>query len=202
MTSTDGSQRPAPRDAELGRAILARCKRGEPLAFRVFVRHYERAVFTLLSRFVGASPEIDDLAQETFFRAFRAFGSFDLDSPSRPSSWLLTIAVRLALDEKRCRAARARALAETADPAVDPSTPETTLAEREIGSAIAAAGAELPPDQRAAFILAEFHDLTTAEIAQALSVPENTVKSRLFRARQHMRARLELVRQEVADGAE
>jgi RNA polymerase sigma-70 factor (ECF subfamily) len=179
---------------ELDRATLALCKGGDRGAFRAFVLHYEHAVFAFLSRIVGAGPEVEDIAQEAFFRAYRAFAAFDVDSASRPSAWVLTIALRLALDAKRMRVLPVAPTAEATDHVPDGATPETLRAQRELGLAIAAAGAELPPDQRAAFILAEFHDLTIAEIAAALGVPENTAKSRLFRARQHMRQRLESLR--------
>src|SRR5689334_20052285 len=78
---------------EIDRATLARCREQDAAAFRVFVTNYQHAVFTLLARVVGRAS-VDDLAQETFLRAFRAFPRFDLDAPTRPSTWLLTIAVR------------------------------------------------------------------------------------------------------------
>src|SRR5205085_2861984 len=85
----------APRD-ELDRATLLRCKARDPMAFRAFVVRYERAVFALLSRVLGHGPHVEDLAQEAFLKAYRAFPSFDVDAPARPSTWLLTIATRLA----------------------------------------------------------------------------------------------------------
>src|SRR5450432_2604074 len=90
---------PPPLDA----ALLARCCAQDPMAFRTFVVRYERMVFALLSRMLGRGPHVEDLAQETFLRAFRAFPSFDLDNVSKPSTWLLTIATRLAIDERRRR---------------------------------------------------------------------------------------------------
>src|SRR5512143_4044866 len=95
---------PAPeraRTSELDRATLLRCKAGDPMAFRALVARYERPVFALLSRIVGRGPEVEDLAQETFLRAHRALPRFDLDGPARVSTWLLTIATRLALDARK-----------------------------------------------------------------------------------------------------
>ncbi len=188
--------------SELDRSTLSRCKLGDPLAFRAFVVHYQRAVFALVSRIVGTGGDVEDLAQEAFLRAHHAFATFDLDAAARPSAWILTIATRLAIDARRRRVVALSSAPAASDRPVDSVTPETEHARRELGLAIAAAGAELSADQRAAFILAEFHDLTTAEIAAALGIPENTVKTRLFRARQHMRQRLEPVRREAADGEE
>jgi DNA-directed RNA polymerase specialized sigma24 family protein len=80
----------------------------------------------------------------------------------------------------------------------DPATPETERARRELGKRIACAAEELGDDQRAAFLLADVHGFSIAEIAAAQAIPENTVKTRLFRARQHMRERL---RTEDGDGS-
>src|SRR6187399_1708942 len=66
---------PQPLDA----GVLARCRAQDPMAFRAFVVRYERMVFALLSRMLGHGPDVEDLAQETFVRAFRAFPSFDPD---------------------------------------------------------------------------------------------------------------------------
>jgi len=176
---------------EIDRATLVRCKAGDPIAFRAFVVRYERAVFALLSRVLGRGAHVEDLAQETFLRAYRAFPSFDVDAPSRPSAWLLTIATRLALDARK----RKRVEPFDAD-AIDTATPEIETARRALGRAIEAAAAELPDDQRAAFVLAEFHGASIAEIAAALDVPEATAKTRLFRAREKMRARLQKEKEE------
>lgn len=176
----------APAAPELDAATLVRCKAKDPIAFRAFVARYERAVFALLSRVLGRGASVEDLAQETFLRAYRAFPSFDVDAAARPSAWVLTIATRLALDVKKRR---------TLETAIDveiatATTPETERARRELGRSIEAAAAALPDDQRAAFVLAELHGLSTAEIAGALGVPEATAKTRLFRAREKMRAHL------------
>jgi RNA polymerase sigma-70 factor (ECF subfamily) len=184
------SAQPTEGAAQVDRQTLLACKAQDPLAFRRFVLGYERAVFALISRVLGCGPHVQDLAQETFLRAYRAFPGFDVDGVARPSTWLLTIAVRLALNARK-ELSRSAPLSIVAAAAWShDSTPETEGARRELGRAIAAAAAELSEDQRAAFVLAQFHGLSIAEIAQALEIPENTVKTRLFRARAHMRARL------------
>src|SRR6266545_4687334 len=96
----DSPQAPAA-PPELGRDVLERCKRRDPVAFRAFVGRYERPVFALLSRMLGCGPHVEDLAQEVFLRAFRAFPRFDVAARAKPSTWLLTIATRLALDAKK-----------------------------------------------------------------------------------------------------
>ncbi|MBX3208577.1 MAG: sigma-70 family RNA polymerase sigma factor [Labilithrix sp.] len=181
---------PAPSEAPafLDTALVARCRAQDPAAYRAFVVRYERMVFALLSRMLDRSdPDVEDLAQETFVRAYRAFPSFDPSGPAKVSTWLLTIATRLALDSRKRRRLAVREIDEALD-ATTGSTPEISLERRELGRAIGDAAAKLPDEQRAAFVLAELHGLGIAEIAEALGVPENTAKTRLFRAREKMRA--------------
>jgi RNA polymerase sigma-70 factor (ECF subfamily) len=180
---------PAAAASELDRATLDRARAGEPGALRAFVLRYERPVFALLSRLLGPGAHVEDLAQETFLKAFRALPAFRPDGPARVSTWLLTIATRLALDARRRRRVPLVPL-DDALPAADPSTPETERARRELGRRIARAAAELDDDQRAAFLLADVHGFAIAEVAEALAIPENTAKTRLYRARQHLRERL------------
>lgn len=169
---------------ELDPELLARCQSGEPAAVRVFVERYQRPVFALLSRIVGHGPEVEDLAQETFLRAIRALGGFDPAGGARLSTWLLTIATRLGLDvcRKRGRERRSPLLTEPASA----TTPEHEAERAELRGAIASAVDELPPDQRAAFVLAEFHGFSIEDIAAALAAPESTIKTRLFRAREKL----------------
>jgi len=176
---------------DLDRALLMRCREQDAVAFRAFVVRYQRMVFALLSRMLGRQNEtqVEDLAQETFVRAYRAFPNFDLDGPAKVSTWLLTIATRLALDAKKKRTLATEEI-DAGVPVAAASTPELTLERRQLGVALAEAAALLPDDQRAALVLAELHGLSIAEIATALDVPENTAKTRLFRAREKMRATL------------
>lgn len=180
---------PAEPRGELDRATLERCKARDPAAFRAFVTRYERPVFALLSRLLGRGPHVEDLAQEAFLRASRALPQFDLDGPARPSTWLLTIATRLALDAKKARRVPTDPL-EAGHQVAHGPTPEAERARAELGRALASAAARLSDDQRAAFLLAEVHGFSVAEVAAALEIPENTAKTRLFRARQAMRESL------------
>ncbi|MFO0613315.1 MAG: RNA polymerase sigma factor [Polyangiaceae bacterium] len=173
-------------EGELDRATLERCTRADPLAFRAFVVRYERLVFAVLSRMLGRGSHVEDLAQETFLRAFRAFARFDLDGPARPSTWLVTIATRLAIDARRRD--RAALIDDDAEPEVALEPPPR--AGEGLSEAIERAAAALSVDQRAVFVLAEFHGNSLAEIAQIVGVPEATVKTRLHRARMHLRKHL------------
>jgi RNA polymerase sigma-70 factor (ECF subfamily) len=177
-----------PARAEVDLATLTRCRAQDPVAFQAFVTRYERLVFAVLSQMLGHGSHVEDLAQEAFLRAYLAFPRFDPGGP-RPSRWLLTIATRLAVNDGKRRGRRAP----SADPAPEPATwttPESESVRGELGRAIERAIAELPADRRAVFVLAELHDLPLAEIALVLGIPENTVKTRLFRARERLRALL------------
>ena len=187
---------PALSDQELSRETLEACRAHDPAAFRSFVLRYQGTVFALVSRIVGRGAQVQDLAQEVFLRAYRAFPSFDLDGPARASTWLLTIAVRLALNARK-QGARANVVPLTDAAEVrDSVTPETERARQELGRAIARAATELSDDQHAAFVLAEFHGMSLADIAAVLEIPEGTVKTRLFRARAHLRQCLAAFRKE------
>jgi RNA polymerase sigma-70 factor (ECF subfamily) len=139
---------------------------------------------------LGSGPDVEDLAQEVFLRAFRALGRFDTSRDARPSTWLLTIASRLVVDKRRERHVLVLPLHDDLV-APAPGTPETESRRAELGRAIARAAAQLTDEQRDVFVLAEFHCLEMAEIAQVLSVAEGTVKTRLFRARERLRTLLE-----------
>lgn len=175
--------------SELDAATLERCRKGDRMAFRAFVVRYERMVFALLSRMTGRGSHVEDLAQEVFLRAFRALPNFDPEGAAKVSTWLLTIATRLALDAKKRRTIPTVDLDAGADVAHGP-TPEAHARTRELGRAIERAANALPDDQRAAFVLAEFHGMGSKEIAGVLDIPEATAKTRLFRARERMRESL------------
>ncbi len=169
--------------AELDELTLTRAQRGEETACRALVLRYERPVFALLSRLLGVShPDLGDLAQETFLRAFRALPSFDRRGPARLSTWLLTIAARLGLDELRRR---------PTEPLDDQLPAPHRTDAGSMRPALLRAIARLSPDQRTAFLLREAHDLSYEEIAAALGIELGTVKSRIARAKEALRAALE-----------
>jgi RNA polymerase sigma-70 factor (ECF subfamily) len=140
----------------------------------------------------GRGGLVEDLAQEVFLRAFRALPRFVPQGPASLSTWLVTIATRVALNELR----RRRPLIRDFD-----TVAETTAASRgqpvaPIGRAIVSAIADLPPAFRGAFVLRELHGLGYAEIAAVCEVDIGTVKSRLNRARAKLRAALGQVQDE------
>lgn len=173
----DARRPPAP-EGGLDALTLARAQRGDRGAFRRLVEVHQRPVQALLSRMlVGRGAEVEDLAQETFLRVHQALPGFDPAGPAKLSTWILTIATRLAIDLLR-RPRRA-----PPEPAFAPADPEAEVAGRALEQRLLRAMAELPDDARAVLILRAYHDLDYPEIAEALNLELGTVKSRLSRAR-------------------
>jgi RNA polymerase sigma-70 factor, ECF subfamily len=170
------------RPPELDELTLARAQRGDDAACRALVVRYQGPVFAMLGRMLGGSGPVEDLAQETFLRVFRALPGFRPAGPARLSSWILTIATRLALDELRRR--RPRLTGERDDRIDELPAIELGVADRRaLGIAIEAAIAALPVEHRATFLLRELHGLEYRAIADTLQIDIDSVKSRLFRAR-------------------
>jgi RNA polymerase sigma-70 factor, ECF subfamily len=180
---------------ELEESVIEACRRRDPQALRTWVSRYERPVFAFLSRSLGSGPHIEDLAQEVFVRAFAALDRFDPHGPARLTTWMLSIAWRVAQEARRKRAVPPMHPADAAHFVHDPGTPEQRHARQELAHAFEQAASQLPEDQLDVFVLAEFHGLTMSEIANMLGVPEATVKTRLFRAREKLRKLLAPIRE-------
>lgn len=177
----------AQRPEGLDELTLRRAQRGDERAWRDLIERYQGAVHALVWRLLAGRSRhrTEDLVQETFVRVLRALPKFDPGGPAALSTWILTIATRLVLNELRRPEMQAL---EGEPPAAESSDRADRDAERRrIGAAIAAGVAQLPEGQRAVLVLREYHDLDYAEIADALELDVGTVKSRLARARAAMR---------------
>jgi RNA polymerase sigma-70 factor (ECF subfamily) len=162
---------------------------GKRQAFRLVVLRYQRPLFRFLGLlgFRGAAAE--DVAQETFLRAFKGLNSFD---PTRAafSTWLFAIAKRLAINEwRRTRHQKdaPAAIAETLDAAPDPAQ-SAVLSER--ARRIEQALLTLPAQLRSTFFFSQIKELTLEEVAEIEGCAVGTVKSRIFRAREQLRLTL------------
>ena len=179
---------------ELDGATLARAARGDQAAARAFFEHYHRQVHAFLWRMLAGEATralVDDLTQDTFLRAFGALRRFDPGGAARASSWLLTIATRIALNELRRRRRRPEATVDVGLVALPGGArPDEAAERRALGALLARAVAALPADQRAVVLLREYHDRSLEEIARAIGAPVGTVQSRLARARAALRAAL------------
>ena len=180
---------------DLDELTLLRAMRGDRAAFRALVERYERPVFALLGRMLfraaGREALVEDLAQETFVRVFRALPDFGADGRRNLSAWILTIAARLAIDELRRRPGVAEPLDRLALAVPAAGGADAGSERRRVAAAIERAVAALPPELRATFLLREVHEMDYESIADALRVDLGTVKSRLSRARAALRRALQ-----------
>lgn len=167
---------------ELDVHTLSLARAGDAPAQRRFIEHHARIVFHLLSRMLqpaGRGAMIEDLAQETMVRAVGALARFDPQGAAKLSTWVLTIASRLALRELR----RPRAAPVHDAPATTEHGPEHELRAQRMRDRLQGVIAEMSPELRAAFVLSGAHGLTPTEIAAVLEIPVATVRTRLHRAR-------------------
>jgi RNA polymerase sigma-70 factor (ECF subfamily) len=181
--------------------LVDRVKRGDMHAFEMLVVKYQRRIQRLVARMVRDTEQVEDIAQETFIRAYRALPQFRGESAFY--TWLYRIAVNTAkkalMDMKRDPVVTESALASRGDSNETSSlenelstteTPEAVLASREIAQTVNAAIEALPDDLRQAIVLREIEGLAYDEIASLMNCPIGTVRSRIFRAREAIAQRL------------
>ena len=180
-------------EAEHDHVWVARCLRGDPSAFEPIVRRYQRVLFSVAHRMLGNYEDALDVTQNAFVRAYEGLESYD---PNRRFfSWIYRIVVNECLNARRGhRPSEPLSEAIEADPGAGPLAGVEAL---ERSASIEAALVRLSEDHRLVVVLRHFADLSYSEMSDALGVPEKTVKSRLFEARQRLG---ELLRpQEVGD---
>jgi RNA polymerase sigma-70 factor (ECF subfamily) len=181
--------------------LVDRAKRGDQRAFEMLVVKYQRRIERLIGRMIRDADLVQDVAQESFIRAYRALPQFRGDSAFY--TWLYRIAVNTAkkmlVELKRdplvTESARAGSMQddETSRIENEPShaeTPEAALASKEIAATVNAAIDALSEDLRQAITLREIEGLSYEEIADVMNCPIGTVRSRIFRAREAIAARL------------
>jgi len=163
---------------------VARCLRGDSSAFEPLVTRHQRVLFSMALRLVGNYEDARDATQNAFIRAFERLETFD---PERKFfSWIYRIAVNECLNLRRGRRAH-----EPLDGTIEagPARRDTVEA-AELAERVRAAIIELTQEQREVVVLKYFAEMSYEEISNALDVPEKTIKSRLFTARQRLGARL------------
>jgi len=188
-------------DADADNLLIDRVKRGDMRAFEMLVVKYQRRIERLIGRMVRDTDLVQDIAQETFIRAYRALPQFRGESAFY--TWLYRIAVNTAkkqlVDLKRDPLVSEGSLANSDDgdetsrvenELTDGETPEALLASKEIAAAVNAAIEALSEDLRQAITLREIEGLSYEEIADVMNCPIGTVRSRIFRAREAIATRL------------
>jgi RNA polymerase sigma-70 factor (ECF subfamily) len=168
--------------------LVCQSRNGDPLAFEELVRRHQKMIHALTFRMTGSPADAEDLAQETFIRAFAQIGSFQ--GGAKFSTWLCSIAVHGCLNWRRDEARRNHAHA---------GCVEAMLVEKDgAGDGEAGGGAEmarqtqaallrLPAKQRAAVVLTIHEGLNHAEAAKILRCSETTVSWRVFAAKRKLK---------------
>lgn len=185
-------------DRDIDLQLVERVRAGDKRAFGLLVEKYRRKLLRLLSRMVRDQDEIEDIAQETFIKAYRALPQFRGDAAFY--TWLYRIAVNTA---KNHLASRNRAMPTISDQAMndedepderlvaqDIATPETELLSKQVAIAVNQAVDALPEELRQAITLREIEGMSYEEIAEYMACPIGTVRSRIFRAREAIATKL------------
>ena len=175
------------------RFLVEQSAQRNPDAFKILVLRYQRMVFFYLRNFPFPPQVHEDLAQETFLRAYRNIDRFDPEKGAAFSTWLMTIARNLALNERAkagLRKERSRGLREEEYGRMEKGPPEI-LELRRLKSRVREAMSRLPEQFHTAVVLSYFDELSLEEIARIESCPVGTVKSRVFRGKQILREILE-----------
>ena len=191
-----------PTSADTDLMLVERTVAGDQKAFELLVIKYQRRIERLIGRMVRDVDLVEDIAQETFIRAYRALAQFRGDAQFY--TWLYRIAVNTAkkalMDLKRDPLVSESALRGAGDDEDETSaleneltsseTPETVLAAKEIAAAVNSAMEALPEELRQAVTLREIEGLSYEEIAEVMNCPIGTVRSRIFRAREAISAKV------------
>lgn len=170
-------------------ALMLRFQGGDEGAFDELVRRHQKTVLNIAWRYAGDRALAEDLAQEIFVKVWRARGSYRPEA--RFSTWLYRIAVNRCLNEIRSRPRQAPLPVEETLEETAGTRPDDDLRRRELRDAVRRAVDDLPANQRMAVILSRFHELPYEQIADAMSVSLEAVKSLLFRAREKLKEALE-----------
>ena len=195
-------------ERQIDEALVKRAQAGDKRAFELLVSKYQRRILRLLSRILHNQSDVEDIAQETFLKAYRALPKFRNESAFY--TWLYRIAGNTARnhisskhnqvfvsDQIESQDGETFSLL---DNLTDGETPETHMHNREIVEALQEAIDDLPEQLRQAIELRELEGLTYEEIATVMDCPVGTVRSRIFRAREALSERLKAVLGTDIDG--
>jgi len=166
------------------RALVRKILEGDIQAFRLLIGQHERLVAHMIGRLVKSAEEKEELCQDVFLKVHEKLGEFSFQS--KLSTWIATIAYRQAINHLRKRKMFYTELPEEGDfasPFVVEETPETLVAEKDMDAFIFKLIDELPPQYKAVLTLYHVEEMTYPEICEVMAMPEGTVKSYLFRAR-------------------
>jgi len=184
-----GSRSLLERGLNQDQSLVARCLSGDETAWEELVRVHTRQVYALCFRFTGSASEAQDLTQDVFLRVFKTLKSFRSTEGSF-HTWLARVTRNLLIDHyRRTRQERVTDSIEEQLPVLEQEgagaavRPDHQVAGKEASEILQTTLQKLSPDLREAVILRDLQELEYREIAEVLSIPEGTVKSRINRGR-------------------
>ncbi len=184
-------------EAQQSALLIRRCVAGDAGAWEDIVRMHNRRIYNICYRFTGSADDAEDLTQDVFIKVYRTLSSFDLDKGAF-TTWITTVTRNLLVDNFRKKkqdritdSIDASPVGGDDDSALtlgdrlqdESPTPDASLAAKETQKMVQSALQKLSPELREAVILRDLQDMDYRDIAQALKVPEGTVKSRINRGR-------------------
>ena len=185
-------------DREVDQQLVERAQRGDKQAFELLVSKYQRKLARLLSRFIRDATEVEDVTQEAFIKAYRALPTFRGDSAFY--TWLYRIGINTAKNDLVAMGRRAPTTTEIdseeaegfedGDQLRDLNTPENEMMSRQVAETVNQTLETLPEELRSAITLREIEGLSYEDIANIMNCPIGTVRSRIFRAREAIAAKL------------
>ncbi|MFZ2236210.1 MAG: RNA polymerase sigma factor RpoE [Dokdonella sp.] len=195
-------------ETETDQELVERVQRGDTKAFDLLVRKYQHKIVSVITRYVSDWSEAQDVSQEAFLRAYRAIHAFRGDSAFY--TWMYRIAINTAKNYLVSQGRRPPTDDIPIEDAVihegslrlrEMATPERELMRQEIEQTVFATVEALPEELRVAITLREVDGLSYEEIAETMSCPIGTVRSRIFRAREAIELQLRPLLSDRDDGS-
>ena len=180
--------------------LIERTLGGEPDAFNLLVRRWERQIYGLTLRMLGRDEEAKDATQETFLSAYRNLSKFR--GEAKFSSWIYRIALNICNTKLRSRSKFTISLDEQRETsgfelAADSADLGSGIQQEQITRHVRRALQALPPEMRQVIIMKEYEGLKFSEIAEVLGIPISTVKTRMYTGLSELRKRLGRLREAV-----
>ena len=170
--------------------LVARCRAGEPAAFRQLFREHRVAVTRLVHRMTGGSPDLEDLVQEVFVQVHKSLGGFRREA--QVGTWIYRIAVNVVLMHRRAQRSRLTSLPVPLEAVSvnEAEQPDEQLARRRRVAALYRLLDRMSEKKRTVYVLHELEGMTPSEISKVVGAPVLTVRTRLFYARRTLLAEM------------
>jgi RNA polymerase sigma-70 factor, ECF subfamily len=185
--------------SEEDRKLVARCQKGDPLAFEELVRKYQQTVLNLVYHYIGYRNDIEDVAQKIFIKIYFSLSKFDLRRPFFP--WLYRIAINQCYDELRhMRRQKLRTFSELSleetgslEKLISQNevSPDSDADRQEMQTLLHRILDQLPDKQRMAIVLRDIEAIPYAKIAETMKCTEQAARLKVFRARASLKTLIE-----------